>query len=175
MFLSVAEKRRSIRSFQDRAVEKEKIGMLVEAALRAPSSRGIYPWEFVVVSERDLLEKLSKSKPHGAAFLKNAPLAFVISADPEKCDVWIEDAAIASAFIHIAAASLELGSCWIQIRNRPHDDTRSASRYIGELLRLPKRLEVLSIVAVGYPAEEKPPHRKEDLLYGQVHYNRYGS
>ena len=52
MFMSLLEKRRSIRRFLDRPVEKEKIDLLVEAALRAPSSRGFNPWEFVVVSDR---------------------------------------------------------------------------------------------------------------------------
>jgi len=175
MFLSLLEKRRSIRSFEEKPVETEKIDSLIEAALRAPSSRAIYPWEFIVVTEKDLLAELSRSKPHGAAFLKNAPLAIVICADPEKCDVWVEDASIASILIHLAAASLDLGSCWIQIRKRMHDQSKTAQEYMHELLQIPQNLEILSIVAVGYPAEEKPPHAKEDLLYEKVHYNAYGS
>ena len=94
MFLSLAKKRRSIRRYLEKPVEAEKIEMLIEAALRAPSSRGFNPWEFVVVTDGVLLEKLSKSKPHGASFLKDAPLGIVVCADPEKCDVWIEDASM---------------------------------------------------------------------------------
>jgi nitroreductase len=175
MYLSLLEKRRSIRSFQKKPVETDKIEALIEAALRSPSSRAFYPWEFIVVTDADLLDKLSRAKPHGAAFLKNAPLAFVICADPEKSDVWVEDASIATTLIHVAATSLDLGSCWIQMRKRPHDDTITASAYILELLHMPKHMEVLAIVAIGYPAEKKPPHKKEDLLYEKVHYNYYGS
>lgn len=174
MFLSLAQKRRSIRRYKDKPVESEKIDRLVEAALRAPSSRGFNPWEFVVVTDRILLEKLSKAKPHGASFLKDASLGIVVCADPEKCDVWVEDASIASIYIHLAAESLELGSCWIQIRKRMHDQTKTAEQYIRELLNIPKHLNVESMIAIGYPAEKKSPHPKEDLQYDKVYYNVYG-
>ena len=174
MFLSLVKKRRSIRQYQDKPVEKEKIELLIEAALRSPSSRGFNPWEFIVVTDRDLLAKLSKAKPHGASFLKNAPLGIVVCADPEKCDVWVEDASIASIFLHLAAESLDLGSCWIQIRMRMHDQTKTAQEYVQELLNIPGNLNVESMIAIGYPAESKPPHRKENLQYEKVYYNEYG-
>ena len=175
MFLSLIEKRRSIRKYTGKPVEAEKIDALVEAALRSPSSRGFNPWEFVVVTDKTLLEKLSKAKPHGASFLKNAPLGIVVCADPEKCDVWVEDASIATIFIHLAAESMGLGSCWIQIRKRMHDQTTTAQAYISGLLNIPKNLTVESIVAIGYPSEKKPPHRKEELQYKKVHYGLYGN
>jgi nitroreductase len=175
MFLSLIQKRRSIRKYLEKPVETEKIDQLIEAALRSPSSRGFNPWEFIVVTDKDLLEKLSKAKPHGASFLKNAPLGIVVCADPEKCDVWVEDASIASIFIHLAEASLGLGSCWIQIRKRMYDQTITSHDYIRDILNIPKKLNVESIVAVGYPAEKKSPHRKDELEYQKVHYDVYGN
>jgi len=174
MFLSLVQNRRSIRSYMNKPVEPEKVELLIESALRSPSSRGFNPWEFVVVTDGVLLGKLSKAKPHGASFLKNAPLGIVVCADPEKCDVWIEDASIASIFIHLASESLELGSCWIQIRKRMHDQTKTAEQYIRELLSIPENLNVESIIAIGYPAEKKSPHAREDLQYDKVHYDVYG-
>ena len=174
MFLSLVTKRRSIRRYQEKPVEADKIDMLVEAALRAPSSRGFNPWEFVIVTDRGLLDQLSQAKPHGASFLKNAALGIIVCADPAKCDVWVEDAAIASVFIHLAAASIGLGSCWIQIRKRMYNDSKTSQEYVRELLHIPEHLNVESIIAVGYPAEEKNPHRKEELLYDKVHVDRYG-
>ncbi len=84
MFMSLIQKRRSIRKFLEKPVEEEKIDFLIEAALRAPSSRGFNPWEFVIVTERDLLAKLSGAKIHGSGFLKNAPLGIVVCADPDQ-------------------------------------------------------------------------------------------
>ena len=174
MFLSLAQKRRSIRRYLDKPVEPEKIERLVEAALRAPSSRGFNPWEFVVVTDRVLLERLSKSKPHGASFIKDAAIGIVVFADPEKSDVWIEDASIASIYIHLAAESMELGSCWIQIRKRMHDQEKSAEQYIRELLDIPERFKIESMIAVGYPDEKKTGHPKKDLPYEKVYYDGYG-
>jgi len=116
MFLSLIQKRRSIRRYLPWPVEKEKIDVLIEAALRAPSSRGFNPWKFIFVTDRDVLKRLSVTKEHGSSFLRNATLGIVVCADTEKSDVWVEDASIASIFIQLAAESIELGSCWIQIR-----------------------------------------------------------
>jgi nitroreductase len=174
MFKSLIEKRRSIRKFLEKPVEDEKIEMLIEAALRAPSSRGLNPWEFIVVTKRDLLKKLSSAKPHGSGFIKNAPLGIVICADEVKCDVWIEDCSIASAFILLASESMGLGSCWIQIRERMHSESKTSEAYVSEVLDIPSGLRVESIIAVGYPDETKPPHKKEELQYDKVYLNQYG-
>jgi nitroreductase len=175
MFIPLIQKRRSIRRFLKRDIEPEKIDLLVEAALWAPSSRGLNPWEFIVVTERETLDRLSMVKIHGSSFLNNANLGIVVCADPEKCDVWVEDASIASIFIHLAALSLGLGSCWIQIRERMHNEIMTSEEYISGILNIPVNLKVESIVAVGYPDEEKPPHTKEELQYEKVHNNVYGT
>ncbi|MFZ0448207.1 MAG: nitroreductase family protein [Desulfatiglandaceae bacterium] len=175
MLLSLLEKRRSIRKYQDKKVEPEKIDKLIEAALRAPSSIGRTPWEFVVVTDQDILQKLGRAKEHGSMFIKGAPLGIVVCADPKKSDIWVEDASIASIIIHLAAASLDLGSCWIQIRERMHQGTEPAEGFIAEVLGLPSDLKVLSMIAVGYPDEEKAPHEKETLPYDKVHLNNFGS
>ena len=174
MFLSLVQKRRSIRRYLDKPVAQEKIDQLIEAALRSPSSRGFNPWEFVVVTDDGLLEKLSKAKPHGASFLNNASLGIVVCADPAKCDVWVEDASIASIILHLAAESLDLGSCWIQIRKRMYDEKKTAEQYIRELLNIPENLNVESIIAIGYPGEQKSAHPKESLQYEKVHSDTFG-
>jgi nitroreductase len=132
-------------------------------------------WEFVVVTDPGLLEKLSRAKPHGASFLKNAPLGIVVCGDPQISDVWIENSSIASIYIHLAAASFDLGSCWIQIRERQHDDTRSAEAYIADVLGLPANLRVLSIIAIGHPDESKAPHPRDALAYDRVFFNNHAT
>lgn len=175
MFLELAKKRRSIRKYTDKQVEAEKIDAIVEAVLRAPTSRGRNSWEFVVVTDSGLLDALSRSRPHGTAHLKNAVLGIVVLANPQICDVWIEDASIASIYIHLAATALGLGSCWIQIREREHDDTQTAEAYVAKHLNLPAHIKVESIVAIGYPAEGKPARPKEGLPYDKVSLNNYGT
>ncbi|MBW1821665.1 MAG: nitroreductase family protein, partial [Deltaproteobacteria bacterium] len=156
-------------------VEKKKIDVLIEAALRAPSSRGFNPWKFIFVTERDLLKMLSVTKEHGSSFLRNATLGIVVCADADKSDVWVEDASIASIFIQLAAESIGLGSCWIQIRERMHDNEKTAQEYICQILNIPSGLKVESIIAIGYPEKRKPPHAKEDLQYDKIYLNSYGN
>ena len=175
MFMELLRKRRSIRRYSDRPVEKEKTDALVEAGLRAPSSRAIRPWEFVVVTDRRLLEDLSKAREHGSSFLAGAPLGIAVCADPGKSDAWVEDASIAAIIIQLAAESVGLCSCWIQIRERMHSPKVSARDYVAGLLHLPPGVMVESVLALGYPAESLTPHPQEKLLYSQAHLGVFGT
>jgi nitroreductase len=174
MFISLLEKRRSIRRYLEKPVPPEMVDLLIEAALRSPSSMGANPWEFIIVKDRSVLDTLSKAKPHGATFLKNAPLGIVVCADPEKSTVWIEDVSIASILIHLAAESNGLGSCWIQIRDRMHSPEMTSEAYISKVLNIPERIRVEAIIAVGYPAEKKTGHSREELQYEKIFFGTYG-
>lgn len=174
MFLDLLRRRRSIRRYQKKPLAEEQVAALMEAALRSFSSRSLNPWQFVVVSDSQLLSDLADCKPHGAAFLKDAVLGVVVCADPTRSDVWVEDASIATAILHLTAASLGLGSCWVQIRKRMHADGREAQQAVRQTLGIPDHLAVESILAVGEPAEVKKPHAAESLDYTKVHANHYG-
>ena len=170
MFIDLLRSRRSIRQFLEKPVEKEKIDLLVEAVLRSPSSRSLNPWEFSVVTDPEIIKQLARAKAHGSSFMKNAPLAIVVCADPKKCDVWVEDCSIAALIAHLAAADLGLGSCWIQIRLRDHDGETSAEEHVKQVLGLRSELSVEAIIAIGYAREEKAGHAKDSLLYDRVSY-----
>lgn len=174
MFLELAQKRRSIRKYQNKPIPPEKVDSILEAVLRAPTSRDRKSWEFVVVNDPGLLKNLSRSKSHGSSFLKNAALGIVVCGNPQLCDVWIEDASIASIYIHLAATALGLGSCWIQIRERNHNDSQTSEAYIAGILNIPSHLKVETIIAIGYPDESKSGHPKETLLYEKASLNQYG-
>lgn len=165
-FFELIRSRRSIRKFTPEPVEQEKIDRIIEAALRSPSSRSINPWRFMVVDNADTISKLSRAKPHGAGFLKDAPLCVVVGADSTESDVWVEDASIASTYIQLAAHDMGLGSCWIQIRKREHNAFKSAGTYVKELLEIPDTIMIESIIAIGYPDERKQGHPQDAL---QVH------
>ncbi|PLX89139.1 MAG: NAD(P)H-dependent dehydrogenase/reductase [Desulfuromonas sp.] len=171
--LEILRQRRSIRQFESRSIEPEKVAQLREAILRAPTSRNLQPCQFVFVDDRQTIKALSHSKAHGTAFLQTATLAVVVTADPECSDVWIEDCAIAAIILQLAAEALGLKSCWGQLRQRPHDDTRSASDFVRELLGIPATQEVPIVIGLGYPAEEKAGHPYEALPSDKIHTNRF--
>ena len=171
--LDVLYNRRSTRKFSDRPVGEETIHQLLRAALHSPSSKNSQPWEFTVVEDPALLSKLSTAKPHGACLLKHAPVAIVVAGDKTKSDVWIEDCSIASIIIQLAAEALGLGSCWVQIHRRYHDDDQTANEFISELLNIPEHLEVLSVVGIGYKAADRPPLSEKELDWKKVVRNCY--
>lgn len=162
-FMELLRRRRSVRLYSERPVEREKREILMEAALRSPSSRGINPWRFVFVEDAAKIEQVSLCKGHGSGFLRGAPLAVAVFGCEEESDVWVEDCSIASIVLQLAAESLGLGSCWVQVRNRSRDDGGSSSEYLRKLLGLPSGYSAESVIGIGYSAESLPPHPFESL------------
>lgn len=173
--LDIFYNRRSTRKFLKRRIEEGIIKKLLTAALLAPSSKGSRPWEFIIVDNQALLATLASSKPHGASLLRHAPLAIIIAGDKTKSDVWVEDCSIASIFVQLEAEALGLGSCWVQINRRYFNDEITSNEYIHEHFNIPERLEVLSVVGIGYKAVERPPLSTCDVLWDKVSINRYKS
>jgi nitroreductase len=164
---------RSHRQYQDVLIEKDKVRILVDSLLLSPSSRNIFPSEYLLVDDKNVLKQLSKVRAPGSDFLAKAALGVVVFADPGRSDVWIEDSAISTTVLQLCAESLRLGSCWIQIRNRTHDDGSSADEYVKDLLGIPSDRHVECIVALGHPIKKAAPHEASELQYSRIHVNRY--
>lgn len=161
-------KRRSIRKYESRAVEKEKITELLKAAMAAPSAGNEQPWHYILIDDRNILNEIASVNPH-AAMLKEAPLAILVCADltKEKHDgYWVQDLAASTQNILLEAVSLGLGTVWIGVYP---NETR-----INELVKiflLPQNVIPFSIVAVGYPAEYKDENDRYDE--SRIHYNKW--
>ncbi len=171
--IEMLRSRRSIRKYEKKGIDTNMLDILKEALLRCPSSRGINPWIFIFVDDRDLLHRLSQAKEHGSGFLKDAALGIVVCGDETKSDVWVEDCSIASIVVQLTAHSLGLGTCWIQIRNRSHTNETTAEKYIQELLGIPEHLRVECMISIGYPAETKTPLPFERLDFDKIKNNGY--
>ena len=173
MLLELLQNRRSSRQFKPEPITPEQLEQLSEALLRAPSSRGLNPWHFVVVDDPQLLARLAHAKAHGANFLAGAPLAIVICAEPTPSDVWVEDCAIAAIILQLTAESLGLGSCWAQMRLRFDASGRSAEANVREILELPEGWCVDCIIAIGQPQRRLPGHPRASLPWVKIHRNHY--
>ncbi len=166
--IDILRTRRSIRQYKNKIIEPEKMEILKEASLRAPSSRGINPRRLFFVTDKGLLEILSRAKTSGSSFLKNAALGVVVCAKQDDSDVWIEDCSIASIILQLVGQSLGLGSCWIQIRNRKYDNSKSSEEYVRQAAGISKELSVECMVAFGYADEDKGPINKDELEYEKI-------
>ncbi len=172
-FNTLLAKRRSYRKYTDEPLLGDEVQLILEAALLSPTSKGSRGWEFVVVEDKDMLEKLSVSKPQNAAFIANAALAVVVLGNPLESDVWIEDASIASTNMQLQAEALDIGSCWVQIRDRNFSDVVTSAEYINELLDIPMPLQVLSIISFGRKQKQKNPANLDNLLWEKIHIGKF--
>lgn len=166
---SLLLRRHSIRRYTPDTIDPEKVKMILEAGLLAPSSKSARPWEFFVTDSREKLEALSRCKAVGSRPLAGCAMAIAVCASPEKSDVWVEDAAAAATLMHLQAAALGLGSCWVQVRLRDDGQGETAANRVREILDIPGELEPLCVLSIGVPDEERRPVDPDKLLWEKVH------
>lgn len=162
-------KRRSVRKYTEEAVSEQDLNRILSAGLSSPSGRNRKPWELLVVRDRQMLEQLSHCRVGAARMLADAGCAILVFADTEKTDVWTEDCSIVMSNMHLMASALELGSCWIQGRNREAENGNTTDFYCRELLSVPDGYVLEAILSVGVPAELLPAHTDADLDWTKVH------
>ncbi len=160
-FQRVIEGRRSIRKFEDKDVEDDKIKRIVENVKWTPSAHNNQEWEIFVVKDDETKKKLAKAALH-QDFVEQAPVVFVVCGDKNRCrenemHYLFMDIGMVCYNICLTAYDLGLGSCIV------------GAFYPGEvseILDLPENLIPLSLVPVGYPAEDpKPPRRRTDYAH----------
>lgn len=164
--------RHSIRKYTSQQIPAEDVKTILEAALLAPSSKSKRPWQFVVVDERPVLEALSECKDFGGKPIANAAMAVAVVSDPAQSDCWLEDASIAAIFMHLQAAALGIGSCWIQVMGRDKGD-ESAEDIVRGILGIPESLKIPCIMTFGYQDETRKPVDPDKLLWEKVHIGKW--
>jgi nitroreductase len=179
MFFELIRKRRSIRRFTNQAVEKEKIDSFDGSSVAIAFLKGYSALAICGGGSAGSAGKTGPGKtPWVIVFTKCATGYCCVRQMRQPADVWVEDAAIASTFIHLAARDLDLGSCWIQIRKRDHSTEKTAEARVKDLvnMHIPDTMcMVQSIIAIGYPDEIKPGHaQRQSLAYDKVFFNQFG-
>lgn len=144
--------RRSIRKYKDKKVPWEMIKKLLQAAMAAPTAGNAQHWEFVVIDDKKVLNKIPEVHPY-SKFIEGASHAIIVCANPEKevhKGFWVQDCSAATENILIEAQYLGIGAVWLGVY--PEE-----SRYKGiqKLLNTPEVIIPFSIVAIGYSDEDK--------------------
>ncbi len=153
-FLELAKSRYSLRKYQPRPVEEEKLNYILECGRVAPSAANFQPWEIFVVREEEMRSLISTT--YSRKWLKEAPVILVFCGDhqagwkrPDGKDHTDIDVAIIVDHMTLAAAEQGLGTCWIC-----HFDARKCS----EILQLPEHLEPIVLLPLGYPGDTPEYH-----------------
>ena len=172
MLKSIFE-RRSIRKYTGDPVSREQLLTLVKAGMAAPSSRDTRHFNFVIVDDNEMVDKLAKGLPY-AKMLETARHAIIVASDLSvayggfEIDYWLQDCSAAAENVLLAAQALGLGACWTGVH--PREERVS---FIKEIMGLPEDIRPLCVIAVGIPAGEEKPRDKFDPSH--VFWNRWGS
>ena len=174
-FLELAQQRRSYRKYTAQPIEQEKIEQILQAALMSPASKRCNPWEFVVVTDHEVLSKMAGCRTYGSQMLTEAAAGILVCVDASLTDTWQCDGAIAAEHMLLEASDLGLGACWVQVYGRyaNEENTVSAEQLLRELTGVPDSLNILCIISLGYKNEERKPREIDKLQYEKVHYGQY--
>ncbi|GAA0179531.1 nitroreductase family protein [Clostridium sediminicola] len=166
--LKAIYERRSIRKYTDQYVSIDTIKELLKAGMCAPSAGNEHPWDFIVVRDSEKLFEITKVQ-HYSNMLKEAKVAIIVCGNLKKVKYqayWIQDCSAASENILLAAHSLGLGAVWLGVY--PDSDVVEG---ISKIFDLPQQVIPLSIISIGYPAEEKTT--KDKYNEKAVHYDKW--
>ena len=156
-------KRTSIRNYTDKPIKREIIEKIVDAGRRAPSARAVEPWEFVVITEKGVLEKLGEISPNGS-FIKNSQAAIVLFCRETK--YYLEDGCAAIENMLLTITDLGLGSCWIA------GDKKEYTKEIGNLLGAADEMKLIGLLSIGWPDESKVQAKKRTVA-SVIHWERF--
>lgn len=163
--LEVLKTRRSIREYKDKPIPKEVLERIVDAARFAPTARNEQPWEFIVVVEKETLNKIAGLTDHGKFIAQAAACILVFCKDTK---YYLEDGCAATENILIAATALGIGSCWVAGDKKPY------CRQIHELLNVALSFKLVSMVSLGYPKSEKAFNIAEKrALREMIHWEKF--
>lgn len=167
--VEMIQRRRSIRRFEDRIISEELITMLLISATSAPTAANCEPWEFIVIDNPEILEKI-RTKLVFANY--KAPIAIVVCGNMELAfkgpgkEMWVQDCSAATQNMLIAASNLGLGSVWIGVY-----PLESNVKAVSTILNIPEHVIPLNIIYFGYPAEEKEPRSR--MNEKRIYRNQY--
>lgn len=160
--------RRSIRKYTSEPVDENEIELLIKAGSYAPSANNFQPWHFIVLTNKEILDKLSTVHPY-AKMLKQAPLAILVCGDNNLQPILgyqAVDCSAATQNILLAAHTLGLGGVWLGVYPR-----EQRMKDIKEYFNLPENINPINLISIGHPAEKiKHPERfnKE-----KIHLNKW--
>ena len=161
--LDAVASRRSIQTYASTPVPKETLLGLVEAARKAPSAANKNAWRFVLVTERQTLDRLSETHRF-CGWLASAQAAIAVVIDPSATGYWLEDSCVAATMIWLAATDAGLGAAWGAM-HQAADPVESQRRqdYVRQVLGIPAGLSVPVVLGLGFPAGEPRPRALPDL------------
>ncbi|MFH1288438.1 MAG: nitroreductase family protein [bacterium] len=158
------KKRRSVRKYLDKPISKEILQELIDTGRLAPTARNEQPWEFVVVTNRELLRKVGGVTDHGK-FICDAAACIVVCCRDTK--YFLEDGSAATENIILAAESFGVCSCWVAGHKKAYCED------IKKILGVPDNLIIISLISIGYPDPLEKTSKQKKGLDEVLHWEKF--
>lgn len=172
--MKVIKTRASVRQFADNPIEVEKVShMLLDAAMAAPTAMNKQPWEFIVISDPEIMKRMGKEFKNASA-LSTAQLAIIVcgnmkeAIEGESREFWVQDCSAATENLLLMAHSMGLGAVWCGIY-----PSKERTELLQKFLNLPENIVPLNIIPIGVPADNVAP--KEKFKKEKIHWNKFGN
>lgn len=165
--------RRSVRKYDGTPIDKEALHKVLEAGIIAPTGDNFKTTQFILIKSREMLHKLAHIRKVGTRMLDTAGAAILVLGDSAKSDLWVEDASIAMAYMHLAADALGLGSCWVQMRARDDANGNDLEPVLRDLLGFPGNMRPLAILSLGNTTKHPAGRTSEDAEWERLHEERF--
>lgn len=160
--------RRSVREYKVKRVEEQKIEKNLRAGMQAPSAGNQMPWEFIVVRDKEMLNRLSHMSPY-SGMVKTADVAIVLIANkrllkyPENME---HDMSACTENVLLQAVEEGLGAVWLGTT-----PLKERMDFVADLFHLEKHLVPFAVVPIGYPLHDVKSIDRFDAL--RIHYEKY--
>lgn len=155
-------KRRSVREFTGQPIPKEDLIKIVDAGRWAPSGYNRQPWDFILITDREMIIKLKIA----AQWMENAGAIIAVVLEPGASKFWLEDGSAAIENILLASTALGYGSCWLEGYTQPREQE------FKSLLNIPDNKRLLTLIPIGVPTHW--PHQQKKPLEAVLHWEKYG-
>lgn len=165
-------KRRTVRKFKDKEVDRELLEEILMYASMGPSNGNSHPIEFIVVDDKEKIEKLSQMDSFATLYLKEAPCVVIVIANTDICKTWVEEASLTAAYLQLLAEEEGLSTAWINVIEGNTAEKISYEEYFRENFGVKKPYRAACLIPVGYKKSGTKDHEEFDVS-SKVHYNEF--
>lgn len=172
MLQEIIKSRRTVRKFKNQEVDRKTLEELLMYSTMGPSNGNSHPVEFIIVDDKDKIEKLSEMESFATLYLKECPCIIIVMANTEICKTWVEECSIAASYLQLLAKEQGLGTAWINVKEGTTSQKIEFEEYFRNEFNIPKKYRALCLIPIGYPKGGTKDHETYDVSE-KIHYNTF--
>lgn len=165
--------RRTVRKYTNEVISDKEIKEILKAALTAPTGRNTKSVEFILIKDKEILKNIAQSKKPVQNMPVDSAFSILVIGDKDKSDTWIENCSIALTTMQLKAWDMNIGSCWLQLRERKSIENLSSEKLVSTLLNIPENYGILALMTFGKINQEIKAYTDDDIDFSRIHLEKF--